>query len=274
MIAVKRKHADPRWWRNVFASRVRDGVAAIGFRPNVEDLKVNGIAFRFFVATPLGKNWYATVRDARSHEMTAMRALMRLDGATVYEVGAHHGRDCVLLSKMVGPKGRVISFEPHPGNFEVLTRNIELNDLDNATGVNLAVGAQAGEIRIRNRSNAKVSAGGQGIAVGVTTIDDWSRASSITPSIIKIDVEGYEFEVLRGAREVLESAPALIVEMHCDIVEEFGSKPSDLWSLVDTARYDVYLQQHDGIAPVPVAPGTKLHGRPHVYFIPRNRASR
>ncbi|HWJ72454.1 MAG TPA: FkbM family methyltransferase [Kaistia sp.] len=272
MITAGSKYLNGAWWYNALNSRFRDAVAGIAFSPHVETLSVNDIAFQFYVATSQAKNWYAH-GDMQSHEMRAVLDLVEPHGATVFECGGHHGRDCVVLAYMIGEQGRIVTFEPHPDNARIIERNVELNDLTNVTVVNAAVGSATGELHIRDRSNAKVSLSGGGIRVPVETLDDWSSANLLYPDFIKIDVEGYEFEVLRGAANIIrDRSPAVLVELHCDLAREFGNVPDDIWGFFDSQRYFVHLQQDDSVPARIAGFGDSLSGRPHLYFVPRNAA--
>src|SRR3954453_6090680 len=210
MLHVRRKYVDYDWWIQVVKSRLNDAVSSIGFKPHVANLTVNDVTFQFMVATPLSKNWYATQENLHSYEMQAVSELMKLQGSVIFECGGHHGRDCVLLASMAGSDGHVVTFEPHPDNINVLRKNIEVNRLDNVTAIQAAVGSTSGNIFIKSRSNAKVSLEQRGINVPLVTIDEWAEKENIWPNIIKIDVEGYEMEVLQGAQKVLERTPAVL----------------------------------------------------------------
>lgn len=271
MLQINRKYLNIHWWNHALRTRLNDSISGIGFRPHDVSLRVNGLDFRFHVATPLAQNWYEHP-DQHSLEMEAIAELMPVAGATVFECGGHHGRDCVLLARLAGPEGRVVSFEPHPENIEVLRRNVRLNDLTNVTAVHAAVGSQAGTARIKARSNAKITTRGKGISVPATTVDGYAAETGIWPDVIKIDVEGFEFEVLRGAREAIRRGAAVLVEVHCDILADFGSEPADFWGLVDAAGCNVYLQRNDSTPAVPVDAGAALSGRPHVFVIPKQPA--
>jgi FkbM family methyltransferase len=266
---ARTKYLNAGWWKAALSSRWNDAMTSFGFSPYDARLRVNDISFLFAVTTPLAKNWYARRDDDHSHELEAI-GMAGVEGATIFECGGHHGRDCMVLAKMAGPTGRVVSFEPHPDNIAVLRRNVALNRLDNVTPVHAAVGAEPGSLFIKARSNAKVSHAG-GIEVPVVTLDEWAEANGIWPDIVKIDVEGFEFEVLRGATKVLARMPILSVEVHCNIVAEFGSLPEDIWKLVDISKYDILIQRADGMAAEPLTGTTKLEGRPHLFFVPRAR---
>ncbi|MBB3393185.1 FkbM family methyltransferase [Rhizobium sp. BK275] len=269
LVSSGSKYFDTQWWKAALYSRWKDAATSFGFHPYEAKLTVNNIPFIFAVTTPLAKNWYAQTENDHSHELDALTAF-GLQGAIVFECGGHHGRDCTVLAKIVGSEGRIVSFEPHPENIRVLRRNVELNHLQNVIAVNAAVGSKPGSLSIKSRSNAKVSHHG-GIEVPVVTLDEWAETNGIWPDLIKIDVEGYEFEVLRGARRVLEKTPTLSVEVHCNIVGEFGATPEEIWKLIDVSKYDVWIQRHDGVAAEPLTGTTRLKGRPHLLFVPRHK---
>ena len=158
-------------------------------------------------------------------EYRAFRDAVR-PGATALDVGANLGAYSLLLGQWVGAGGRVFAFEPAPPMFDGLARHIQLNQLDalvhpvaaavadrEATARLLAVGT-AGESRLAaagDRADAPVS------LVPTTSIDVFCARHQLAPDFIKVDVEGWELAVLRGARRTIESRGrdlALFVEMH------------------------------------------------------------
>jgi FkbM family methyltransferase len=167
-------------------------------------------------------------------EYAAFRAAVT-PGMVALDIGANVGAYTVLLAQWVGKSGRVYAFEPAGPAFHGLVRHVALNVQDDvvrplAVAVSdhegngtLIVAATAGESRlagVRDQSSA--------VTVPVTTIDRFCTREDIQPSFIKIDVEGEELAVLRGARETIRRAGdrlALFVELH----------PS-IWTLNGTAR--------------------------------------
>jgi FkbM family methyltransferase len=157
-------------------------------------------------------------------EYAAFREAVR-PGDVVLDVGANVGAYAVLFGQWVGPSGVVYAFEPDPRAFDGLERQIALND---AVGRVRGVRAAAS-----NRSRSSVpfllapSPGvgrlidgrepGASIDVRTMSIDDFCEQTGVAPSVIKIDVEGAELDVLAGARRTIQSAGdrlALFVEMH------------------------------------------------------------
>jgi FkbM family methyltransferase len=157
-------------------------------------------------------------------EYRAFRDAVR-PGMTALDVGANVGAYSLLLGQWVGPSGAVAAFEPAPDVHDGLRRHIHLNALDAiVTPVRAAVGAEAGTAHLvvaktPGESRLATSADGDAttVAVPVTTIDEFCAQAHLTPDFIKIDVEGAELDVLRGARETIRRTRgrlSLFVEMH------------------------------------------------------------
>lgn len=139
-------------------------------------------------------------------------------GAVFLDVGANIGLYTVPACRMVGPSGRVVGFEAHPGTFAFLARNVARNCNGIVTAENLAVGSGPGEIRIafcdRNPGETHVAAAGEtGECVAMVSLDEYCERHAI-PRIdyLKIDVEGYESEVLRGAERMIAASPDILIQ--------------------------------------------------------------
>jgi FkbM family methyltransferase len=144
-------------------------------------------------------------------------------GMTAIDVGAHIGYYSLLFAKCVGPSGRVFSFEPLPGNFALLQKNIWINNLQNVQLRNEAIFSRTQEITI-NTPDEQPNPGGGSIygAVGHTqycvkavTLDDFCEGLALRPDILKMDIEGAEYEALLGARRIIsQHRPKLLIELH------------------------------------------------------------
>jgi FkbM family methyltransferase len=126
------------------------------------------------------------------------------------DVGANVGSYTILAGASVG--ARVIAFEPDEQAFGWLERNVALNKLGRIEARREAVGAQPGTVRFTSGHDTgnRIDPAGP-VTVPMTTLD---AASSTAPALIKIDVEGYELDVLRGAARTLNSAVAVIMELN------------------------------------------------------------
>ena len=144
-------------------------------------------------------------------------------GMTALDIGAHIGYYTLLLAKLVGNLGRVMSFEPTPNNYARLVENINLNDLKNVTPLNLAVLARAREMEVNLPQDEPYSGsislyedyGTQRIAVHAVSLDEFFSGSVERIDFVKMDVEGAEGEVIHGGMKTLERFhPQFLIELH------------------------------------------------------------
>lgn len=144
-------------------------------------------------------------------------------GTVAIDVGAHVGMETLLLASMVGPHGTVVCVEPDPRSAARLRMNCDLNEVENVELVEKAISNRTGMIAFSamGELTSKVSAAGlqtpSDILVPCITIDDLLKdiPGGTSVSLVKIDVEGHEVEVLEGAERLLSSTrPAVIVEVH------------------------------------------------------------
>jgi FkbM family methyltransferase len=152
------------------------------------------------------------------------------EGDIVVDVGAHIGKYTIIASKMVGSKGKVIAIEAHPANYDILKRNIVINKLSNVIALNYAVhstemlvklyepGQEEGFTIYNTIMTDRISLNNQKyIEVKANRLDSLLLENGIKEvNWIKIDVEGAEFEVLKGAITILSSSKdiSLLIEIH------------------------------------------------------------
>jgi FkbM family methyltransferase len=140
----------------------------------------------------------------------------------VYDLGANTGLHCLLASRLVGPEGRVVGFEPLPENLHAAADLISLNELSNVELVSKAVGKTVGVaeflVGMHGKQGSLVGIGresGERLAVAVTTLDAECDAGRPSPDFVKIDVEGAEGDVLLGfSRRLKECKPVFIIDLH------------------------------------------------------------
>jgi FkbM family methyltransferase len=146
-------------------------------------------------------------------------------GDVVVDIGAHIGRYTITSAKQVGNMGKVVAIEADPENFEILKRNIALNNLTNVLPLNYAVFSTKTKIKLYEQSASakynsvmltRAARTKNYVEVNADTLDVILKQNGINQvNWIKIDVEGAEFEVLKGSTEMLSGENvSLFVEIH------------------------------------------------------------
>jgi FkbM family methyltransferase len=152
-----------------------------------------------------------------------MRVVRRLDGGTFLDIGANIGFITIRAARILGGRGRVISLEPHPVRVASLQRNIELNSLSNAIALPYAAGSSNDIATIYEPlpslgphpvDVSMSDLGGMAIKIETRTVDDILLAfPNDKVVLVKIDVEGFEPEVIKGMTGTLKRLrPEVIFE--------------------------------------------------------------
>ena len=175
--------------------------------------------------------YYCTLEDFNpDREEDIVKQFHPKEGDIVVDVGAHIGKYSIIASKMVGSKGKVIAIEAHPVNYDILKQNIVINKLSNVIALNCAVhstetlvklyepGQEEGFTIYNTIMTDRVSLNNQKyVEVKAYTLDSLLFENGIKEvNWIKIDVEGAEYEVLKGATKILSSSKdiSLLIEIH------------------------------------------------------------
>jgi FkbM family methyltransferase len=161
-------------------------------------------------------------------------------GDVALDIGANLGWYTVLIAKAVG-LGRCHAFEPLPELFQRLKANCEANHLEGTVELNeVALGEREGTAELYTFQNlgagsTSLSKLGRNdysaVSVPIVTLDSYLRARQIPRvDFIKIDVEGAEMSVLKGAGVVLRArrSPVWLIEMNVETSKSFGYAPEDL----------------------------------------------
>jgi len=196
-------------------------------------------------------------RGRTSPEKLAFLALVKR-ADVVMDIGANHGYFTLLFSDVVGARGRVLAFEPVPPTFRELERFVEGNRLYRNIILNdIACTDRTGEVMLylpdSDSGQASLSSRhDQGSWAGVTEvtehraratcIDDFlADVGEVRIDFAKIDVEGAELMVLRGAEQTLRRAkPLLFLELCGSWTQAFGYRPADLRLFLRQMGYDVF----------------------------------
>lgn len=213
-------------------------------------------------------------------------------GGTFFDVGANIGIYAGWAARLVGEQGRVHAFEPVPATREILTRFVAQNHLHNLRIVPLAVGAARGKLTLHLVPQASGLASAvapaeasERVSVPMTSLDEYVSGEGCgVPHLIKIDVEGYEFEVIRGARALLTEPlpPAILFESHAGHLERGGVNFADLVGWFERqAGYKLFALTPGGLRRLPPATprplslnSLALHPEKHAAVFERLRSRR
>lgn len=156
------------------------------------------------------------------YELNVQYAILSILGKedVFYEVGANNGFLGLLAAKIIGPEGHVYAFEPLPKNAQKALQLMQINGVDNFTLLPKAVSEKEGKVESflgDSNSTPSLIQGDRdhSITVAAVTLDGFVRENR-WPNLIKVDVEGAELLVLKGASQLMSSndAPLWIIEVH------------------------------------------------------------
>jgi len=144
------------------------------------------------------------------------------EGDVVLDIGANIGYYVLIESMLVGDSSKVYAIEPVSSNFKALESNIKLNNCKNVEIFNLAVGDKDRKslIYVSNQSNRSAMernlVGGDIVGVeevDVVSVDSFLKDKHI-PNLIRMDVEGYEYQIIKGMTKTLKENEKIMMELH------------------------------------------------------------
>jgi FkbM family methyltransferase len=138
-------------------------------------------------------------------------------------------------------RAAIMAFEPDPGMFALLSETLAFNAIPDVSALNLACGDRNGRLNFNGGINGAIAATnepGEAITVPVVRLDD--RLADAGPiSLIKIDCEGYEWNVLSGCRDIIRAhRPLLFVELHPKLIGKYAHSLQDVCDFL-RANYDL-----------------------------------
>jgi FkbM family methyltransferase len=181
-------------------------------------------------------------------------------GMTFLDVGTHVGQYTLVASDLVGLRGTVHSFEPQPDTFDILEHNVRTNHLTNVHLNNCALAETSKEVELYvaapdnvGQSSLRRPHNYSGIALKVPcrTLDEYVEEHRIhRVDLIKIDVEGSELSVLRGARKTISRMkPYLIVEFWDEFQREYGTSCAEMAAFLKELGYELLWITDGGLFP-------------------------
>jgi FkbM family methyltransferase len=176
------------------------------------------------------------------------------------DVGGNIGYFSCLFSKLAGPAGKVLAFEPESKNFALLKRNVQGNRLTNVELHECALGASAGTAKLglykpanRGRHSMVDTNVKSTVDVPIRRLDDVIAESGYGDrswSLMKIDVEGYEPFVLQGAEHTLSKTEMLVLEYSPHLWKQAGFDPASVFDALSSHFSRVDAIRNDGLVEI------------------------
>lgn len=215
----------------------------------------NGYRVRFHPSAVAAAVWHDPGHSSQEEAFVASRLR---PGDRYVDVGANVGLLALRAATLVGPTGQVLAIEAHPRTYRFLSENAALNRFDRMQTVHSAVGEREGTVSFSDYlsdDQNHVVVGGAGVAVRVQRLDDLVPDGPI--ALLKVDVEGFELPVFRGAPRVLSRTRAILFESWDRHAARYGFAVADVVSLLREAGFVLYrlvggeLQPIDGVGGSP-----------------------
>ncbi len=213
-------------------------------------IKRDGITMKVDISDYIGHYLYFGFQDSGMQRLFSLCA----EGATVVDVGANIGWTALRMAHLA-VRGRVYAFEPDPYNAEQCLENIRRNDLTNIELFSIGLGntdtTAAMEVRTpSNRGGNRIAPQGVNAnrLVRIIRMDDFSTLRNLNKiDLIKIDVEGYELQVLKGAREILlKYKPVLFFELDDNNLHDQADSSADLIRFLAEVGYTSLVNAETG----------------------------
>jgi FkbM family methyltransferase len=177
------------------------------------------------------------------------------EGDIVIDVGANIGYYTLIFAQLVGASGKVFAFEPEPKNFEILKKNIEVNNYQNIIAEQKIVSDESGMVKlfiaekgiVGHRLQQKTDSQ-KFIEVESILLDNYLKNLNLSEKInfIKIDVEGAEVKVLEGSKIMIEKSDQLKIftEFNREDIKKYDYNPEYLLSFLIKNKFNFFLPNY------------------------------
>jgi len=220
--------------------------------------------------------WNVLFRGDYEPHLTALWNRLAPEGGVAIDIGANVGAHTLTMARAVGPRGRVLAFEPNPPVRAAMVHNLSLNGIEHVTVFDCALGSEPGTLPLRVPKSTSAEFSNIGLAslvaldtphdlvdVAVRALDDMLASLNLDRvDVVKIDVNGYETATLRGMRTCLERyRPAVIFEYDAWAWAQANAKSAEAFELFQAAGYEIYrIGEHDRADGSPLAKECQLPG--------------
>jgi FkbM family methyltransferase len=226
--------------------------ARYGFTKPLVLTDIYGIRFMLYPGQNAPIRWLIE-RSAYQKELVAIKKIVG-SGQTAFDIGANIGTLSTILAQAVSENGRVLAFEPFPETFRRLKETLALNDFHNIRCIEAAVSEKSGTMDFYYEpSNPELNSLGQvstgekkierKISVAAVTVDGICASEKISRiDFLKIDVEGFELDVIRGSADMLRRKQIDVIQFEVSQIplQSLGRTSADIIHALNDAGYSVF----------------------------------
>jgi len=210
------------------------------FRPHLIQKTLGGQTFRVAINNLFAQGWIECRREWP--ELEWIKKNLLAEGDLVADCGANNGFTTIFFADAVGAAGHVVAFEPYPPNARDIRQNVALNKFENVQVEEKAVGDRNGEVAMLAEPNGVIGVNKNRTMANVPMVRLDDMFPHTSPNLIKIDVEGYELQTLRGATRIMESRPKLDIEVHPVYHEDRQGHCRAVFQMLANRHYDLFIQ--------------------------------
>lgn len=194
------------------------------------------------------------------------------EGDIFIDVGANVGMHTILASRVVGLKGHVYSFEPQANLARIIQAQLTLNNIQNVDFHEVGLSDESTELPLRNQLphhgtasfRLKQDQGKELFHVQVLRGEELLPDLSARRILIKIDVEGFEYKVIKGLGKILsQENVALSVEVTDEWLHEAGSSAEDLYSYLKDMGFEAYIMSINKFGKTRLEPAKTISEKQH-----------
>ena len=215
-------------------------------KPSLRKVKRNGIHYNLDISDII--DWYIYYGFREKSKELLLENIKEND--TVIDVGANVGEISLRAANIVGNKGgKIYSFEPDLINFNRFLNNIKINAVKNITPINKGLGNVDGVFNLsvvdeNNRGMNRIVESNESLntsKIEVTILDNYIKLKNITRvDLIKIDTEGFEMNVIKGAKNLLKRfRPILFIELDEKNLIDQNSSPKEIIKHLINLNYNI-----------------------------------
>lgn len=237
-------------------------------RPYIMEKSIEGVDFLFHIEDKDSRLWYDLYSsDPVWPEMKFIKDNLIRPGDVVIECGSHHGCTTIMLSKWVGAEGKVYAYEPGLRNYEILKKNLALNDIKNVSAIRAVVGSCAGSVDFMEDAASSMGShvvpdngsGGRGSSKIEQVSLDVHAADR--PALVKIDTQGYVYQPLLGLKDIIKNQrPNLALEIDGkNTINQYGDNFSKIFDLIAHEDYIYFVSFDEREEPAQINLSNLIH---------------